>query len=119
MITLPKAVMIGSAGGQRPVITPLDFPNVNLGWFIRPALDVTKPIGPYKYFIRVYNPITREIEFWALYGDSITHSGYLFFPVGTKDGWYNSFLQDGKEIEGNELFKEYLLITEDSPDGFT
>ncbi len=122
LITLPKAVMIGSAGGQRKIINLYDFPDEDIGHrFTRPVLDLSKkPIGPYKYFLLVYNPTTGEKAIWALQENTITHNSYLFFPLGTKDGWYDDFfLENGQEIEGNELFERYLKTPEDSLDGFT
>lgn len=114
LITLPKAVRLGNAGGQRKTIDAYDFPDKNIGRRLtRPVLDLSKkPIGPYQHFLRVYNPTTKETIFWTIYEDSITHD-YRFFPVGTKDGWYNEFFaEDGREIDGNYLFEPYLLKEE-------
>lgn len=109
VVTLPRAVRLGNAGGQRPVIAPLDFPDLDRGWPMRPILDVTKPIGPYKYFLRVYNPTTKKTMFWAVHLDPITRNYYYFTAGEFPNGWHSDFfLKDGKEINGDELFGPFL-----------
>lgn len=115
VVTLPKAVMIGSAGGQRPVIDTYNLPDENIGHRLtRPILDLSeKPIGPYKYFLRVINPTTGKIMFWAVHLNPKTYD-YNYFTAGEfPNGWHsNFFYENGREVDGDELFKPFLPLQE-------